>query len=93
MDAWLASYPPLLLLLLVPAVGLLLAWLDRLSIGSTLQIFWQGAFFCLMAATGVFTVAMLNTSPIQGLLLGGGLAISALAATWDPSYARRTRTV
>lgn len=93
MDAWLTSYPPLLFLFVVPAVGLLLAWLDRLSIGSTLQIFWQGAFFCVMAATGLLTVAMLNSSPIQGLFLGGGLAISALAATWDPSYARRARTV
>lgn len=92
MDAWIASYPPLLLLLSVPAIGLLLAWLDRLSIGSVYQIVWQGAFFCLMAATGVLTVVMLNSSPIQSLMLGGGLAISALAATWDPAYAHRTRT-
>ncbi|MCA9103223.1 MAG: hypothetical protein R3C10_24040 [Pirellulales bacterium] len=92
MAAWLVSFPPLLLLVTLPTVGLLLAWLDRLSVGTALQPLWQWAFMGLMAASGLLTLAMLNSNPLEGLMLGAGLAISALAATWDPSYARRTRT-
>jgi hypothetical protein len=77
------------LLLLVQVLGLTVAWVARLSEGSSFQGGLQIAFLALLTLVGGATVAALGLGPGRWLPSGVTLAVMVLAVTCDFSRCRR----
>jgi hypothetical protein len=67
----------------VQAVGLLSAWLARLSEGSRVQTSCQRFFIACLATVGFATAASAALSSAAWLICSTTLALMVLAATWD----------
>jgi hypothetical protein len=78
------------LLILIQVLGLTVAWVARLSEGSSFQSGLQLAFLTLLTLVGVATVAALGMGPGRWLPGAVTLALMVLAVTCDFSRCRRS---
>lgn len=67
----------------VQVVGLLSAWLTRLSEGSCRQAWCQTLFFGCLALMGLATMAFVALGTQHWLGSGTTLSVMVLAAVWD----------
>ncbi len=70
-------------LALLQIVGLLSAWLARLSEGSSQQSWCHGLFVGCLATIGLATMAFVATGVRPWLPSGATLSVMVLAAVWD----------
>ena len=67
----------------IQVVGLLSAWLARLSEGSRRQTSCHGLFFVCLALIGLSMIASMAAGPKYSLPTGITLSVMVLAAVWD----------
>ncbi len=68
---------------LMQVVGLLSAWLARLSEGSSSQPWCHSLFFGCLAVMGLATMAFVALGARHWLGSGATLSVMVLAAVWD----------
>ncbi len=67
----------------VQVIGLLSAWLARLSEGSCNQVWCQRLFVACLAIMGMTTMAFVAVGTRQWLASGTTMSVMVLAAVWD----------
>jgi hypothetical protein len=67
----------------VQIIGLLSAWLARLSEGSSRQVWFHALFFGCLALMGLATMAFVALGTQHWLGSGTTLSVMVLAAVWD----------
>jgi hypothetical protein len=74
----------------VQVVGLMSAWMTRLSEGSAGELFCQRFFLICLGLVGLATVAAVVVQSRAWIFCGGTLSLMVLATVWDFQDSQRS---
>ena len=73
----------------VQVLGLVSAWVARVSVGSRYQLAWQRLFLGSLLVVGASTIVSLGLNPGCWVVSGATMALMVLTVTCDFGHSRR----